>query len=112
MKSPNFLTAYEVVNANIGTLPSLSPHPTTSKIRALYTHLHEVLVKIPSFQSMGHGYQDMVDAAEIYTLTGAAPWIDFPNPGLHRQADSNLGTVAQRGANAIFSASIIVYTSQ
>ena len=99
--------------STIGTLPSLSPRPTLIKIRALYTHLREVLVKIPSFQSPNHGYQDhMVDAAEMYALTGEAAWIGFPDPGFHRQVDGTLNQVAQRDADAIFSAAIIVYTSQ
>ena len=54
----------------------------------------------------------MVDAANIYALTGESAWIDFPNPGFHLQADSTLNPVAQRDADAIFGASIIVYTSQ
>ena len=93
MKSPNFLTAYEVVNANIGTLPSLSPHPTTSKIRALYTHLHEVLVKIPLFQPTYSGYQGMMDSPAVYAPTGAASWINFLDPGFHHQTDGTLSPV-------------------
>ena len=54
----------------------------------------------------------MVDAANIYALTGEAAWINFPNPGFHRQADGTLNPVAQCDANAIFRAAIIVYTSQ
>jgi hypothetical protein len=54
----------------------------------------------------------MVDAAEMYALTGESAWIGFPDPGFHRQVDGTLNPVAQRDADAIFSAAIIVYTSQ
>ena len=54
----------------------------------------------------------MVDATEMYTLTREAAWIGFLDPGFHRQAGSTLNPVAQRDANARFSAVIIVYTSQ
>jgi hypothetical protein len=61
-----------------------------------------VLAKISSFQSPNHGYQGMVDAANMYALTGEAAWIDFPDPGFHRQEDRILNPVAQRDANTIF----------
>ena len=54
----------------------------------------------------------MTDATEVYALTGEAAWIGFPDPGFHRQVDGTLNQVAQRDADAIFSAAIIVYTSQ
>ena len=54
----------------------------------------------------------MVDAADIYALTEEAAWINFYDPGFHRQADGSLNPVAKRDADAIFGAAIIVYTSQ
>ena len=75
-------------------MPSLHPRPTATKFCALYTHLRKVLAKIPSFQSTNHGYQGMVDQAEIDALTEEPAWIDFPNPGFHRQADGTLDPVA------------------
>ena len=84
MMSPNSLTAHKVVKANIGKLPLPSTCPTATKIFTLYTHLRGVLVESPSFQSTDHGYQGMVDFPKVYALTGAAPWIDFPDPGVYR----------------------------
>ena len=92
-------------------MTSLHPRPTATKIRALYTLLYDVLAKIPSFQSLNHGYQGMVDATNVYALTREAAWIDFPNPGLHRQADGYLNPVTQRNADTIFGAATLVYTS-
>ena len=54
----------------------------------------------------------MIDQEEIYELTGEPAWIDFPDPGFHRQADGLLDPVAQRDAEAIFNANIMVFTSQ
>jgi hypothetical protein len=54
----------------------------------------------------------MVDAPEIYALTGEVAWINFPDPGFHCQADGTLNPIGQCDADAIFSAAIIVYTSQ
>ena len=54
----------------------------------------------------------MVDAADMYALTGESAWIDFFNPGFHRHANGSLVLVAQRDADTIFSAAIMVYTSQ
>ena len=112
MASPNYLISYKTARAKIGKLPSLQPCPTATKKYALYTHLHEVLAKVLSFQSANHGYQGMVDAAYMYALMWETPWIDFPDPGFHRQADGSLNPVAQRDAEAIFNATIMVYTSQ
>ena len=53
----------------------------------------------------------MVDATDVYALTREAAWIDFPNPGLHRQADGYLNPVTQRNADTIFGAATLVYTS-
>ena len=61
--------------------------------------------------SANHGYQGMVDTADFYALTGETPWIGFPDPGFHRQANGSLNPVAQRDANVIFNAAIMVYTS-
>ena len=72
MVSPNSLISYETARAKIGTLPSLHPRPTATKICTLYKHLCEMLAKIPSFKSPIHGYQCMVDAAKLYALTGEA----------------------------------------
>ena len=94
MASPNSLIYYETAWVKIGTLPSLHPRPTATKICALYTHLCEVLAKSPSFQSANHGYQGKVDAADIYALTGETPCIKFPDPEYHRQADGSLNPVA------------------
>ena len=112
MVYPNHLISHETAWAKIVTLPSLSPYPTATKIHALYTHLCKVLAKIPSFQSQNHGYQGVVDAAEIYVLTRELAWINFPNPGFHCQADGTLNQSAQRNVVAIVSVSIIVYTSK
>jgi hypothetical protein len=112
MVSPSSLVSFETAQAKIGVLPSLAPRPTATQIHALYTHLREALAKIPSFQSPNHGYQGMVDAPPIYALTGEVPWVDFPDPGFHRQADGTLNPIGQRDADAIFSAAIIVFTSQ
>ena len=90
----------------------MHPSPTATNNHALFTHLREVLAKIPSFQSANHGYQGMVDATGIYALTGNTPWINFLDPGFHRQADGSLNPVAQRDAEAIFNAAIMVYTSK
>ena len=38
----------------------------------------------------------MVDTAGIYLLTGEAAWIDFPDPGFHRQADGTLNPGCRR----------------
>ena len=100
------------MQAKIGTLSSLHPRPTVMKIPVLYTHIRKVLATIPSFQSPNHGYQGIVDAAEIYALTREAAWIDFPDPGFYRQADRTLNPVIQHTADAIFSAAIIAYRSQ
>ena len=112
MVSPNSLVTVETARTTIGTLPTLHPRPTATSIRALYTHLREALAKIPSFQSPNHGYQGMVDAPEIYALTGEVPWVQFPDPGFHRQADGTLDATGQRDADAIFTAASKVYTSQ
>ena len=52
----------------------------------------------------------MIDQEEIYKLTGESPWVDFPDPGFHRQPATN--TVGQRDAEAIFNANTMVFTSQ
>ena len=54
----------------------------------------------------------MVDAADIYVVTGDMAWIDFPVPGFHRQAGRTLNPVTQRDAKVIFNTAIMVYTSQ
>ena len=54
----------------------------------------------------------MVDAADMYALTGESAWIDFFNPGFHRHANGTFNPVAQRNTKAIFNAAITVYTSQ
>ena len=54
----------------------------------------------------------MVDQVKMYALTGEPVWIDFPNPGFHRQANGSFDPVVQRDAKAIFNAAIMVYTSQ
>jgi hypothetical protein len=41
----------------------------------------------------------MVDAAEMYALTGELAWINFSDPDFHRQADGTLNLVAQRDAD-------------
>ena len=112
MVSPNLLVSYETARKKIGQLPSLPPRPTATKIRALYNRLREVLAKIPSYQLPNHGYQDMVDQAEIYALTGETAWIDFADLGFRRQANGSLDPVAQRNAEAIFNVAIMVYTFQ
>ena len=112
MVSPNSLISYETAWAKIGTLSSLAPHPTTTKIHVLNTYLRKVMVKSPSFQSLNHGYQSMVDAAEMYALSGEVAWINVTDPGFHCQTDGTLNTVTQCDANTIFSADIIICTSQ
>jgi hypothetical protein len=54
----------------------------------------------------------MVDSVQVYALTGEAPWIDFPNPGYHRQADGTLDACRQQDADEIFQAATAVYNSQ
>ena len=112
MVSPNSLISYETARSKIGMLPSLHPRRIVTKIHTLYTHLSEVLAKIPSFQSPNHGYQGMVDTADVYALTGEVAWINFSNPGFHRQADGSLDPIAQRDANTISGAATMVYTTQ
>ena len=41
----------------------------------------------------------MVDAAEMYALTGELAWINFSDQDFHRQADGTLNLVAQRDAD-------------
>ena len=77
------------------------------KICALYTHLSKVLAKIPSFQSLNHGYQGMVDVVEMYALTEKEAWIDVPNHGFHRRSGETLNPVTQRGVGAIFSETVL-----
>ena len=52
----------------------------------------------------------MIDQEEIYRLTGEPPWVDFPDPGYHRQPAAD--TIGQRDAEALFNANTMVFTSQ
>ena len=106
------LIAYEVTKQKIGVLPSLAPHLTATKIRALYTYLREQLCKILSIQSTDFGYQGMVNAPAVYALTGAPTWQDFNNPGYHWSVDGTLSVLEQQDDNVIFNFATIVYNSQ
>ena len=96
----------------LGVLPSLYPRPTCTKIRALYTHLRRALAGFASFQSADHGYVGMIDKPEVYALTGADPWTNVPNPGVHRVADGTMNANEQRDADVIYAAQLSVWSSE
>ena len=103
---------YAMAEEKLGVLPSLYPRPSCSKIRALYTHLRRALAGFASFQSADYGYMGMVDKPEVYALTGAAPWVNVPNPGVHRVADGTMSATQQRDAEVIYTAQLKVWTSE
>ena len=78
------------------------PAPHRNKNYGLYTYLYKVSVKIPSCQSPTCEYQGSVDAVKGYTLAGETAWINFPDPGFHRQVDGTLNPVTQCDANTSF----------
>ena len=96
----------------IGTLPSLAPHPNATNIRALEVAFFDALEGIPSQQSPEFGYKGMSQQAAEYALNVNVPWIDFPDPGNHRQADGTMNTQQHRDADAIFAAMLKCRTNQ
>ena len=77
----NALIAYDESLTVIGTLPTMSPRPNVTNIRAVNRHLDERLSTIPSFQSMTLGYAGMNKKADLYALDTTTPWAYFENPG-------------------------------
>ena len=103
---------FEDARDKIGILPSLGPHPNVTNIRALFINLVDKLTTIPSQQSTEFVYAGMVDQEEIYTLNVADPWVNFPDPGVHRIADGTMDGDEQRDADTIFNANKKVYDSE
>ena len=87
---------YAMAEEKVEVLPSLYPRPTCSKIRALYTHLRRSLSGFASFQSADYGYTGLINKPEVYALTSAAPWVNVPNPGVHRVADGTRNNATRR----------------
>ena len=54
----------------------------------------------------------MVEQEEIYALNVADPWVNFPDPGVHRTADGTLNSDEQRDAEVIFNANKKVFDSE
>ena len=67
----------------IGQLPELFPCPTATNIQALVVDLMEKMGSIPSQQLEDFGFICMFERADIYALTGADPWVNYTDPGLH-----------------------------
>ena len=57
----------------IGTLPSLTPRPTATNIRALEIDSVDKLTMIPSEQSVHFGYSGKVEADVVYALKRSTP---------------------------------------
>ena len=103
---------FEDARDKIGILPSLGPHPNATNIQALCVNLVNKLTTIPSQQSAEFGYAGMVEQEEIYALNATDPWVNFPDPGVHRIADGTLDGDEQRDAEVIFNANKKVYDSE
>ena len=81
------------------------------KSSALYTHSRDLLVKMLSLWSIDHGYQGKVDPTEVYSLTGAVPWISFLNLDYHHHADGSLDTIEQQESATFFRVTVSIYNS-
>ena len=71
----------------IGTLPSLSPRPCATNIRALTVDLIDKLTIVPSEQSADLGFSGLVEQGAVYALQTNVPWLNFANPGQVPVAD-------------------------
>ena len=67
---------------------------------------------IPSFQTADFWYMGMVEEAAVYALTGADPWVDFPDPGaVHGHIDGIATATQQKDKEAIFISKKGIYDS-
>ena len=103
--------SYEDAKAAIGILPSLAPRPSSTSIRALTTDLVDKLTTIPSEQSADWGFSGLIEQNALYALkTGGTAWLDWVNPGPHRQIG---GTAEeQRDAETRWEANKKVFDSE
>ena len=103
---------FEDTRDKIAILPSLGPRPNATNMQALCVNLVDKLTTIPSQQSAEFGYAGMVEQEEIYALNVADPWVNFPDPGVHRTADGTLDSAEQRDTEVIFNANKKVFDSE
>jgi len=111
--APAIISYAEAVET-IGILPSLAPRPNATNLRLLQRVLGDSLEGIVSFQSDEFGFRGMVESVPIYALRTNVPWVEFPDPGHHRELDegSNRTTTAQHDLEVVFQAKKGVHTSQ
>ena len=105
--------SYEEAKTRIGMLPTCSPRPNATNIRALVKTLAERAATIPSAQSNDHGYLGMVVTPGEYALVCNTPWRDFPDPGPVRgNIGGNATSTEQRDAEAIYWGAKTIFHSQ
>ncbi len=76
------------ISARLQSLPTMAPRPTATSINAFEDALVDVLSTILLAQDEDHGYRGLVESVEIYALTTAIPWRDWPDPGPTRRGTS------------------------
>ena len=75
--------------------------------------LTEKLQNVLSQQSEDFSSIGMFECADIYTLNGADPWVNYADPGPHRAGiDGTLNAVQQRDATELYNANKLVFDSQ
>ena len=75
------VVTYADAVAAIRTLPSFSPRPCATNIRARTIDLIDKLTVVPSEQSADLGFSRLVEQDAVYALQTNVPWLNFANPG-------------------------------
>ena len=109
------------ISARLQSLPTLAPRPTATNINAFEEQLVDILSTIPSAQSEDHGFRGLVESVEMYAITSAIPWRDWPNPGPTRRGTTinphptlgqNLDSDVARAEQAVWVAETTQFMSE